>query len=947
MNKQIIKILNDAYWRLPWRWRDPLVDLCYGIAGPLFRGVGHYEHWRRTKSGLSSSHQSPVKNSQSALLLDLKRIPLCEHSPGRIAVHAHIFYPDLVKEFATHLNNIPYNYDLYVSIADEAARKKCEASLAKLKRLEKLTIVVVANRGRDIAPFIVTFGQSLREYDFVCHIHTKKSLYNRGKTDGWREYLLEGLLGSEKRVRQIFSLLAGDENVGMVYPQNCARVPYYANTWLANRGSGEKWCTRLGIHHIPRGYFHFPVGSMFWARSSALRPLFDAEIRLEDFEAERGQTDGTLAHCIERLLGLVPIIANHRLAIIRDNQSLSWSPWRFDQYLMRTIDQASSIINSPNISLVIFDIFDTLLTRPLLNPESGKSLVAHRAGRELGSVYLRWRVSAETQARQRAGKDVDLVSIYEEFSRLSKLPPKSVESLCELEQAVEADLVSARPDGIDLYQRALASGKRVVLASDMYLSKSTIESMLERSGIANWSELYLSSDIGFRKDSGKLFQHILSTENVSPANALMVGDNERSDLQIPADMGLATLHLMRPVELARALPRTGQLIESTSQAIDINAELALGMIVQRAYAPLFYPSSFNPLNFVPASPATIGYSVAGPMLVAFVDWLVGRAKEDNVRCLFFLSREGQILKSVYDRWTATHSDAPVSEYLVVSRRTVTVPMLQSMDDIFTLARKEFFSNRVEIFIQSRYGLTLSSSEWSEIHDLGIWKKGASLKIQNSQIAHVEPLLVHLAPKIFDQAASERPALIKYLNEKGLQTSGKLAVVDVGYSGTIQAGLNRLIDNKVHGYYMLTDQEIETLIREHGVVGQGAYYHAVPAEGVAPAMLRQSFVLEKLLSSDDAQVIRYLSDQAGCTPEFALLSDAEKNANSLRAEIRRGVDEYISDALAIRGKLYSEFSPSLADAEKIFSIFVNNMTNDEKEIINGLSLDDHYCGRGVN
>ena len=470
MNKQLTKILNDAYWRLPWRWRDPVVSLCYGIAGPLFRGVGHYENWRRAKAGLSSSRLTALQKSQSALLVDLKRMPLCECSPGRVAVHAHVFYPDLVQEFYTHLDNIPYKYDLYVSIPDETAREKCERQFSKLKRLENLTIVVVANRGRDIAPFIVTFGKSLKEYDFVCHIHTKKSLYSRGKTDGWREYLLEGLLGSEKRVKQIFSLLSGDDNIGMVYPQNCARVPYYANAWLANRSLGEKWSARIGMHNIPRGYFHFPVGSMFWAKSSALHPLFDAGIHLEDFEEECGQTDGTLAHCIERMLGLATTVAGHRLAITRDDKSLSWSPWRFDQYLMRTLDHAESAINSPNVSLVIFDIFDTLLVRPLLDPESIKLLVAHQAGDELGVVYLHSRASAENQARQRAGKDAGMALIYEEFARLSKLPKQSVELLCNLELAAEVSSLSARSDGVMLYKRALASGKRVVLASDMLSS---------------------------------------------------------------------------------------------------------------------------------------------------------------------------------------------------------------------------------------------------------------------------------------------------------------------------------------------------------------------------------------------------------------------------------------------------------------------------------------------
>lgn len=77
---------------------------------------------------------------------------------------------------------------------------------------------------------------------------------------------------------------------------------------------------------------------------------------------------------------------------------------------------------------------------------------------------------------------------------------------------------------------AIRSGKRVVLVSDMLLPRRIVEKILSENGIAGYHALYLSSDIGVRKDTGELSRLMLERERITPDELLMVGDNEHSEM---------------------------------------------------------------------------------------------------------------------------------------------------------------------------------------------------------------------------------------------------------------------------------------------------------------------------------------------------------------------------------------------------------------------------------
>ncbi len=220
----------------------------------------------------------------------------------KIAVHAHLYYPELVPELAGYLANIPTGYDLYVSTDTTEKARQLNDKLSGLQGVELLDIQVPPNRGRDIAPMIVTFGSRLADYDFILHVHTKRSPHNL-HLRGWRGYLYESLLGTPELVGGVIDHFVRDESLGILYP-----APYYPVRPLMRVGGNEqqmRWLLSRAkaddSEYDKLDKVNFPASSMFWLRGTVMRALVDMSLSYSQFDAESGQVDGTLAHALERL----------------------------------------------------------------------------------------------------------------------------------------------------------------------------------------------------------------------------------------------------------------------------------------------------------------------------------------------------------------------------------------------------------------------------------------------------------------------------------------------------------------------------------------------------------------------------------------------------------------------------------------------------------------------
>ncbi|MEP7324195.1 MAG: rhamnan synthesis F family protein, partial [Saprospiraceae bacterium] len=225
----------------------------------------------------------------------------------RIALHIHVYYPELLLKILKRLNRNEISPDLFISVSDQLDLKEIHEILSYYYKGKVIQVQSVPNKGRDIGPFFTAFGTSfVNNYDIIGHIHTKKTKRIPNETFGtrWFEFLLDNLIGGRHNLADIIlSQMASNPLIGLVFPDD----PHVLG-WDLNKGEAEKLRLQMGLKELPENIW-FPMGTMFWARTESLLPLFNIEIDWEMYPDEPIPEDGTILHALERIL---PLVVSHQ-----------------------------------------------------------------------------------------------------------------------------------------------------------------------------------------------------------------------------------------------------------------------------------------------------------------------------------------------------------------------------------------------------------------------------------------------------------------------------------------------------------------------------------------------------------------------------------------------------------------------------------------------------------
>lgn len=216
-----------------------------------------------------------------------------------IAVQVHVYFIELLDEMLEAVNNIEYPFDCYVSTDTEEKRQIIEEKFIPFCNAENSVVEVLENRGRDVAPFIQQIAPVIKQYKYIGHIHTKRSLHTDFGED-WRKFLLKNLFGSREYVNGIFHMFEKEKELGFIMPDVYPVIKEYVK-WDGAKDSVHEMLEKMGLNVELPDEPVFSTGNMFWARRKAIEPLFELNYSVNDFPEEQGQLSLTLAHSIERL----------------------------------------------------------------------------------------------------------------------------------------------------------------------------------------------------------------------------------------------------------------------------------------------------------------------------------------------------------------------------------------------------------------------------------------------------------------------------------------------------------------------------------------------------------------------------------------------------------------------------------------------------------------------
>ncbi|MDW2741444.1 HAD family hydrolase [Atlantibacter subterraneus] len=527
--------------------------------------------------------------------------------------------------------------------------------------------------------------------------------------------------------------------------------------------------------------------------------------------------------------------------------------------------------------VISFDFFDTLFTRPLADPEDAFDIL----GKQLGIDNFRFkRQSAQVEAFRRmsasGNKEITLKGIYEAFPDNTY----TAEQLCEAEYQLEMNLVEPNLTIFDFFKELKKAGKTVIIASDMYLPSRFFKEALEKHGVTGVQVFSSCDENATKRDSGELFNIICRKLKVTPDQIVHVGDNELSDVVRPREKGVQAYHYC------------SHYLSTICKGLPLSLSFAQGML--KSHEGYHDLQTFK----------SLGFTYGGTTALGFLKWIKEQTLLHQIDHVFFLSRDGYIMQQMVERGDV--KDFPNSTYFYGSRTTLTLATINDQNFVqfipFLLSGSEGLQPRE---VLERIGVVPPAPEIMA---------SFGLPSEKALTPDLFPLMTKFLYawrwQIIQVCRKNRRGLFNYLQKLGIKRGEKIALVDVGWSGTTQEAfyhaVNQFTDVNIHGYYFCLANTAEKH-RRKSFLQMHAMYDTENADAALIDLIYENRVaIELFFSAPHDSIIGY--DAFTAQPIGDAGRGLKKDLTQNMSEICEGAMLFAKNYNALSTRLNLELTP---------------------------------------
>jgi FMN phosphatase YigB (HAD superfamily) len=545
------------------------------------------------------------------------------------------------------------------------------------------------------------------------------------------------------------------------------------------------------------------------------------------------------------------------------------------------LSAAWSALEDPSIAVVTADVFDTLVFRTVRKPVDAFALIGARladrgllAHRLPADSFQGLRQEAERAARERmhdtAGThEVTIREIYEAFPGWARAG--ELHELIETEVEVEREVCVPDLEVAALLIAAREAGKRVALVSDNYLGSANLRAVLSQPPLGGLElhEVFCSCDHRTGK-GGDLWDIVIEQLGVRPGQILHIGDNQRDDVDKPAELGVrAVFYEQRPEESEATLAAERRLVAAAdarplprgvSSGGDFGLTALRGKVLGASWD---VPPGMHPYW-------EYGASILGPAFAGFADWVAREARIMGFGRVSCLMREGTFLSELV-RVADDARRRPPGEALEVAplwlnRHTC---LVASMDDIDHDSLTHLYKGRTSLTLRQALGLLgLTPADLPALAGHG----DTRLDDETIRDALINELRddEELKAKAGAHARKERERVVALL-EAAADPDGRVLLVDLGWGASIQDLANRCLRTAgshvfTIGLYLLTHSgatgRMVAGTEAYGFLGDSGGPHDLTA-----LVMRSPEILEQVCTADVGSQLGLTADLEPITEEL--------------------------------------------------------------------------------